>query len=275
MATGLRYPGKVVIVTGGTRGIGEAIVREFVHQGAKVVFCARESEEEQGKAIVQELEYCGSPGEAYFQICDVRCEKAIKNLVAVTIERYGCLDCLVNNVAIHPPYRTIDDCTAEDFHNLIAINVVGYFLASKYALPFIRKRKGNIINMSSIVGIFGDRKSPIFVATKGAVTAMTKALAIDESKHCVRVNSISPANIWTPMWEKLANKDPDPEAAIQKGKDFQLMGRMGTPAEIAKAALFLAADATFCTGFDLVLSGGAELGFAHKSQVTPGCGSKN
>nr|XP_060639168.1 uncharacterized protein LOC132779499 [Anolis sagrei ordinatus] len=102
MATGLRYPGKVVIVTGGTRGIGEAIVTEFVHQGAKVVFCAPECEEEQGKAIVQKLEYCGAPGEAYFQICDVRCERAIQNLVAVTIELYGCLDCLVNNVGVLP-----------------------------------------------------------------------------------------------------------------------------------------------------------------------------
>nr|XP_060636453.1 17-beta-hydroxysteroid dehydrogenase 14-like [Anolis sagrei ordinatus] len=275
MATGLQYPGKVVIVTGGTRGIGEAIVKEFVHQGAKVVFCATEREEDQGKAIVQELKHCGGPGEAYFQICDVRCERAIQNLVAVTIELYGCLDCLVNNVGVHPPYRTIDECTAEDFHNLMAINAGSYFLASKYALPFLRKTKGNIINMSSIVGNFGDRKSPIFVATKGAITAMTKALAIDESKYCVRVNSISPANVWTSMWARLANEDSDPEAAIQKGNDFQLMGRMGTPAEIAKAALFLAADATFCTGFDLVASGGAELGFAHKSQVTPGCGSKN
>ncbi|XP_067326600.1 17-beta-hydroxysteroid dehydrogenase 14-like [Anolis sagrei] len=275
MATGLRYPGKVVIVTGGTRGIGEAIVTEFVHQGAKVVFCAPECEEEQGKAIVQELEYCGAPGEAYFQICDVRCERAIQNLVAVTIELYGCLDCLVNNVGVHPPFQRIDYSTTEDFHNFMAINTVSSFLASKYALPYLRKTKGNIINMSSIVGTFGDVESVILAATKGAVTAMTKALAIDESKYCVRVNSISPSNIWTPAWPKFANEQPDPEAVIQKYKDAQLMGRMGTPVEIAKAALFLAADATFCTGFDLVTSGGAELGFAHKSQVTPGCGSKN
>nr|XP_016852194.1 PREDICTED: 17-beta-hydroxysteroid dehydrogenase 14 isoform X3 [Anolis carolinensis] len=222
-----------------TKGIGEGIVREFVHQGAKVVFCASESEE-QGKAIVQELKDCGAAGEAHFQICDVRCEQDIQNLVAVTIELYGRLDCLVNNVGIHPRNRTIDDFTAEDFRSLMDINAVSYFLASK-----------------------------------GAVTAMTKALAIDESKYCVRVNSISPSNIWTPAWEKEASETPNPEATIQKGKDFQLMGRMGTPAEIAKAALFLATDATFCTGCDLVASGGAELGFAHKSPFTPRCDSKN
>nr|XP_060639169.1 17-beta-hydroxysteroid dehydrogenase 14-like [Anolis sagrei ordinatus] len=240
MATGLRYPNKVVIVTGGTSGIGEAIVREFVHQGAKVVFCARESEEEQGKKIVQELEFCGGPGEVYFQICDVRCEKAIQNLVAGTIELYGKLDCLVNNAGIASKLKPIDNITMEEFHNVMDTNAVGSFLTSK-----------------------------------GAISAMTKALAIDESKYCVRVNSISPGIIWTPLQEGIVNQQPDPKAAIQESKDSQLLGRMGTPAEIAKAALFLAADATFCTGFDLVASGGAELGFAHKSQVTSGCGSKD
>ncbi|XP_016852195.1 17-beta-hydroxysteroid dehydrogenase 14 [Anolis carolinensis] len=275
MASGLRYPGKVVIVTGATRGIGEGIVREFVFQGAKVVFCAPECEEKQGKAIEQELHDCGAAGEAHFQICDVRCEEAIQNLVAVTIEYYGCLDCLVNNVGVHPPYKTIDDFTAQEFRDIMEINTVSYFLASKYALPYLRKTKGNIVNISSIVNIIGDKLSLTYAATKGAVTAMTKALAIDESKHCVRVNCISPANIWTPLWGRLASETPDPAATIQQGKDAQLLGRMGTPAEIAKAALYLAADATFCTGFDLVLSGGAELGYGHKSPFTSGCDSKN
>ncbi|XP_067326599.1 17-beta-hydroxysteroid dehydrogenase 14-like [Anolis sagrei] len=310
MATELRYPDKVVIVTGGTRGIGEAIVREFVHQGAKVVFCAPESEafpyfwiaalihsdhcsnccpnssrilfatvfaEEKGKVIVQELQDCDGPGEAYFQICDVRCEKAIKNLVDVTIELHGYLDCLVNNVGVYLSYKTIDDFTSEEFHEYMDINAVSYFLASKYALPYLRKTKGNIVNISSTVNIVGNKQSLPYVATKGAITAMTKALAIDESKYCVRVNCISPANVWTPLNAGLINGSPDPEKAFHEAKDAQasLMGRMGTPAEIAKAALFLAADATFCTGCDLVASGGAELGFAHKSPFTPGCDSKN
>ncbi|XP_067325993.1 17-beta-hydroxysteroid dehydrogenase 14-like [Anolis sagrei] len=145
----------------------------------------------------------------------------------------------------------------------------------QYALPYLRKTKGNIINLSSIAHIVGGGHELPYTSSKGAIRAMTKSLAIDESKYCVRVNSISPGHIWTPMQEWFRNKQPDPEAAIQESKDSQLMGRMGTPAEIAKAALFLAADATFCTGCDLVASGGAELGFGHKSQVIPRCGSKN
>nr|XP_016852193.1 PREDICTED: 17-beta-hydroxysteroid dehydrogenase 14 isoform X1 [Anolis carolinensis] len=275
MATGLRYPGKVVIVTGGTRGIGEAIVREFAHQGAKVVFCAPEREEEQGKKIVQELEFCGGPGEVYFQICDVRCEKAIQNLVAVTIELYGRLDCLVNNAGIASRSKPIDNITTEEFQNVMDTNVVGCFLASKYALPYLRKTKGNIINIASLLHITGAKHTVPYVSSKGAISAMTKSLAIDESKYCVRVNSISPGMIWTQLQEWVLNQQPDPEAAIQESKEYQLLGRMGTPAEIAKVALFLAADATFCTGLDLVASGGAELGFGRKSQVASGCGSKN
>ncbi|XP_053117791.1 17-beta-hydroxysteroid dehydrogenase 14 isoform X5 [Hemicordylus capensis] len=208
MASGLRYPGKVVIVTGGTRGIGEGIMREFVRQGAKVVFCAPESED--------------------------------------------------------PPEQQMDDVTAQEFRHLIDLNVVSCFLMAKYALPYLRKTKGNLINISSLVSIMGQKYAVPYVATKGAVSAMTKAMAVDESKHGVRVNSILPGNIWTPMWEKAASHTANPEATIQEGKNAQLLGRMGTPAECAAAALYLASDATFCTGIDLVLSGGAELGYAQK-----------
>ncbi|XP_015263381.1 PREDICTED: 17-beta-hydroxysteroid dehydrogenase 14-like [Gekko japonicus] len=98
---------------------------------------------------------------------------------------------------------------------------------------------------------------------------MTKALAIDESKYGVRVNSISPSHIWTPLWEREANRFKNPEAIVQEGESYQLMGRFGTPEEVALGVLFLAADGTFCTGLNLLLTGGAEVGFGRKSQMGP------
>uniref|UniRef100_A0ACB8EVW8 Uncharacterized protein n=2 Tax=Sphaerodactylus townsendi TaxID=933632 RepID=A0ACB8EVW8_9SAUR len=266
MDAGLRYPGKVVVVTGGTSGIGLAIVEEFVRQGASVVFCAPGSEEERGRAIEEDLKNSGSPGKSCFQVCDVRSETDIKALISVTIERYGNLDCLVNNAGGHPPDQTIDEVSAQEFRGLMDLNVVSCFLASKFALPYLRKSRGNIINIASLVGSIGQKCAVPYVTTKGALLAMTKAMAIDESKYGVRVNSISPGNIWTPMWKNLASQVANEEAAIQEGSDAQLLGRFGTPAEVAAATLYLAADGKFCTGIDLVLSGGAELGYAKKNQ---------
>ncbi|XP_006015000.1 17-beta-hydroxysteroid dehydrogenase 14 isoform X1 [Alligator sinensis] len=266
MASGLRYPGKVALVTGGTRGIGEAIVREFVHQGAHVVFCAPKAEEEVGEALEQALKESGGPGKPFFWPCDVTSEQDIQALVSTTLQHFGHLDCLVNNAGQHPPEQEIDDISPQKFRELLEINLIGYFLMAKFALPHLRKTQGNIINISSLVGVFGQRQAVPYVATKGAVTAMTKAMAIDESRYGVRVNSISPGNIWTPMWAELARQTANPKAVIQAGKEAQLLARMGTPKECARAVLYLAADATFCTGIDLLLSGGAELGYAPKSQ---------
>ncbi|XP_026567601.1 17-beta-hydroxysteroid dehydrogenase 14 isoform X2 [Pseudonaja textilis] len=272
MASGQRYPGKVVIVTGGTSGIGEGIVREFVYHGAKVVFCAPASEEEKGKCLERKLAEGGGSGEGCFVVCDVLCEADMKRLVSMTIEQHGQLDCLVNNAGGHPPDQRIDDVSAQEFRNLMDLNIVSCFLMAKFALPYLRKTKGNIINVASIVAHFGQKLAVPYVATKGAVVAMTKAMAIDESQYGVRVNSISPSNIWTSGWEKLASQAASEEAMIKEGKDAQLMGRMGTPAECAKAALYLASDATFCTGTNLFLSGGAELGYGRKSHQDPNSG---
>ncbi|XP_054850064.1 uncharacterized short-chain type dehydrogenase/reductase y4vI-like [Eublepharis macularius] len=270
MATYLRYPGKVVIVTGGTKGIGLAIVKEFVRQGAKVVFCSRASGEERGQTIQRELQDSGSPGDAYFQVCDVRNETDIKRLILVTIERYGCLDCLVNNAGVGYFEKT-EDVSAQDFLNIMQINVVSCLLASKYALPYLRETRGNIVNIASIVGILGVKNGVSYAASKGAVIAMTKSMAIDESKYGVRVNSISPNVIRTPLWKKVSDQSPNPEALNRKARDQQLMGRLGSPEEVALGVLYLAADGTFCTGFNLVLSGGADIGFGKKSEVDPQC----
>ncbi|XP_015274014.1 PREDICTED: uncharacterized protein LOC107116590 [Gekko japonicus] len=264
----LRYPGKVVIVTGGTSGIGLATVREFVRQGAKVVFCSKAPEAEKGRAIQRDLQAPGCPGDAYFQVCDVRSESDIKRLIQVTLERYGCLDCLVNNAGTIY-LESSDDVTAHDFENLMQLNAVSCLLLSKYALPYLRQTKGNIVNVGSIEGTIGMKYAVSAVASKGAVIAMTKALAIDESKYGVRVNSISPSNIWTPLWESEANRFKNLEAVLQEGESYQLLGRFGTPEEVALGILFLAADGTFCTGLDLLLTGGAEVGFGRKSPMGP------
>uniref|UniRef100_A0A8C7XYU9 Hydroxysteroid (17-beta) dehydrogenase 14 n=1 Tax=Oryzias sinensis TaxID=183150 RepID=A0A8C7XYU9_9TELE len=137
----------------------------------------------------------------------------------------------------------------------------------QFALPYLRQRQGNIINISSLVGSIGQKDAVPYVATKGAIISMTKAMAVDESKYHVRVNCISPGNVMTPLWEELAAQTADAAAAVKMGENAQLMGRMGTEAECGLAAMYLAADATYCTGMDLVLSGGAELNYGFKSQI--------
>lgn len=259
----LRYKDKVAVVTGGTKGIGAAIARLFVRHGAQVVFCAKE---EAAKELEAELMTLGQ-GNVLYVRCDVTREEDIKRLIEVTVERYGKIDCLINNAGWHPPEQTIDDTSAEDFRSLLNLNLIGYFLTAKYALPHLRKTKGNIINLSSLVGLIGQSSAIPYVATKGAITAMTKAMAVDESRHGVRVNGISPGNIWTPLWEELSSASSNPEAMIQGGRDAQLLGRMGTAEECAQAALYLASEGTFCTGVDLLLTGGAELNYACKNQT--------
>ena len=135
------------------------------------------------------------------------------------------------------------------------------FVACKRALPHLRKVRGNVVNMSSLVAFMGQSRSSTYVATKGALTALTKALAIDEAAHGVRVNSVSPGNIYTPLWQEAIDAAPDPDKCRADGDSAQLLGRMGTIEETGRLCLFLAADATFTTGVDHLLSGGAELGY--------------
>lgn len=266
MACAPRYQNKVVIVSGGTRGIGRGIVKTFVQNGSKVVFCAPQTELSAGQSLESVLNKEG-PGSCKFVSCDMREEENIKQLINVTVESFGQIDCLVNNVGWHPPHKTTDETSGEEFKDLLNLNLISFFLASKYALPYLRKTQGNIINLSSLVASIGQKDAAPYVATKGAITAMTKAMAVDESRYQVRVNCISPSNIMTPLWEELAANTEDTAATIKGGEDAQLIGRMGTEAESGLAALFLAADATFCTGIDLFLSGGAELNYGFKSQI--------
>jgi NAD(P)-dependent dehydrogenase (short-subunit alcohol dehydrogenase family) len=260
----VRYQGKVVVVTGGSKGIGLGCVRAFVEQGgSEVVFCARNVAE--GEAVAAEITARG-PGRAHFVRCDVGQIDDLRALIAQTAQKHGRLDCLVNNAGWHPPARPIDDFSVQDFRDLLELNLVSLFAACKFALPHLRQVQGNIINLSSLVGAIGQLQATTYVATKGGITAFSKALAVDEAAHGVRVNSVSPGNIYTPLWQEAIDAAPDPAAARAAGDAAQLLGRMGTIEEAGRLCLYLAAEATFTTGVDHILSGGAELGYGRKTR---------
>jgi NAD(P)-dependent dehydrogenase (short-subunit alcohol dehydrogenase family) len=263
---GSRYADKVVIVTGGSSGIGRGCAYGFVRAGARVVVC---SNDEGGGAAVardlQDLARAEGAGEAHFVYCDVTEEDDVRRLIETTVERFDRLDCLVNNAGWHPPHRPIEGFSVGEFRSLLELNLVSVFTACKLALPHLRRTRGNIINMSSLVAQVGQHYATTYVATKGAVTAFTKALALDEAAHGVRVNSISPGNIFTPLWQEAADATPDPERALAEGRAAQPVGRMGTAEEVGRLCVFIAAEATFTTGVDHIISGGAELGYANKS----------
>nr|XP_044990262.1 17-beta-hydroxysteroid dehydrogenase 14 isoform X1 [Jaculus jaculus]XP_044990263.1 17-beta-hydroxysteroid dehydrogenase 14 isoform X1 [Jaculus jaculus] len=257
MAAGARYAGKVVVVTGGARGIGAGIVKAFVDSGAQVVFC--DKDELGGRALEKDI-----PGSVFIP-CDVTQEGDLQTLVSETIFRFGHLDCVVNNAGSHPPAQWPEETSIHGFRQLLELNLLAIYTLTKLTLPHLRKSRGNIINISSLVGTIGQSQAVSYVATKGAVTAMTKAFALDESQYGVRINCISPGNIWTPLWEELAASTPDPSATIQEGTLAQPLGRMGQPDEVGAAAVFLASEATFCTGLELLVTGGAELGYGRKA----------
>jgi NAD(P)-dependent dehydrogenase (short-subunit alcohol dehydrogenase family) len=253
---------KVTIITGGSQGIGEGCARVFVNAGAPTVICARNWQV--GESLAAELTAKG-PGTCHFEQCDVTKPEDIKRLIERAIELHGQLDCLINNAGWHPDKRSIDDFSIEEFEHLLKLNLVSYFTACKYALPHLRKTRGAIINMSSLVGEIGQEWSSTYVATKGGIIAFSKALAVDEARNGVRVNAVLPGVVYTPSTEWFINNKEDPKAYKEYLSSWQWMNRLGKVEEIGRACLFLASEeAGFITGIELNISGGAELAYGIK-----------
>jgi NAD(P)-dependent dehydrogenase (short-subunit alcohol dehydrogenase family) len=252
----------VVVVTGGSRGIGEGVVRAFVREGATVV--AVSNDQDGGEALAAGLgPLCTH---AY---TDVRREEELAATIATVVERHGRLDCLVNNAGTHFAHRPIDAITVSEFRELLDLNLVSQFTACRLALPHLRRWRGNIINMASLVATIGQARAVDYVASKGAIVAFTKALAIDEARHGVRVNCVSPGNIDTPLWQSFADASGDPDAIREEGAAVQWLPRLGTADEVGRLCVYLAAEATYTTGVDHVISGGAELGYGNKRLPQP------
>lgn len=257
-ATG-RFSERVVIVTGGSKGIGAGCARVFCAEGGHVVICARG--EEEGRRLADELTLRG-PGTCDFERVDVRQPDELRAVIERTVERYGRLDCLINNAGWHPAAMDIADTSIADFEDLIRLNLTSTFAGCKYALPYLQQTHGTIVNMSSMVGVLGQAMAPAYCATKAGQIGLTKALAVDYAPRGVRINAVCPAGVDTPLMREWAATLPDPEAGLRQMDQMHRLGRMAMPEEIGRVCLFLATeDSSFVTGQAIPVEGGATLDY--------------
>jgi NAD(P)-dependent dehydrogenase (short-subunit alcohol dehydrogenase family) len=255
----VRLANKVAIVTGGAKGIGRGVATVFAEEGCHVVIAdVDEVSSEQTAADIQD-----AGGSAEVLQTDVRIPTDIERTIERTVSARGHLDVMVNNAGWHPPVTSIDETSLQLFESQLALNLTSTFLGSKYAVPHLRTTEGNIVTMASLVGIVGQDMAAAYAASKGGQVGLTKALAVELAPQRVRVNCICPAGVDTPLMWEWANTLPDPKAAARHADAIHPIGRMATPKEIGRAALFLASDdAAFVTGHALVVDGGATLDYS-------------
>lgn len=250
---------KTVIVTGGASGIGEAAARTFAAAGAQVAIL--DLNEQEGNRVVQQLCDTYGPQAAIFAKADVSSEDEVASFVAFVVTKYGRIDVVVNNAATILP-KAIEEVAEHEWDRLVAVNLKSVYLMTKHTIVELRKNRGCIVNMASLNGMIGQRQNAAYAATKGAIIAMTKALALDYAADGVRVNCICPAGVITPLLEKWMLQQDDPLAARKSLNDMHALGRPASSREIADAALFLASEhASFITGVALPVEGGAMLGY--------------
>jgi NAD(P)-dependent dehydrogenase (short-subunit alcohol dehydrogenase family) len=249
-----RVKGKVAVVTGGAMGIGEATAGLLAAEGASVAIL--DIKDAEGKAVAKDIVARG--GKAGYWHADVSKEAEVKAAMAGVFEKYGRLDILVNNAGIPGGRVPAFDLPTEEWERVINTNLKGAFLCIKYASPFMKKSGGgSIVNVASCYGIIGC-DTPVYDTSKGGLRAMSKSEAIQLARFGIRVNSVHPGNIETPLFRKLTAK-------IGGGLKFtrEILGnmcpldRMGKPEEVANGILFLASDeASFITATELLIDGG-------------------
>jgi len=248
----MRLGGKVALITGGSEGMGYATAELFLREGAKVVITGR-SKEKGRKALARLKAY----GKAEFVQGNVSRPRDAKRMVDETVRKFGRIDILFNNAGVYIE-KFAEDTTEEDWDKILDINLKGTFLVSKYAIPIMKRQGGGVIvNNSSDAGLIGNRKCPAYCASKGGVTVMTKAMALDYARHNIRVNCVNPAIIDTPMLAYEVKAASNPKEYLRTCDEVQPIGRVGRPEEVANAVLFLASDqASFVTGAALSVDGG-------------------
>ena len=242
---------KVVLITGGSRGIGKAIAELFMKEGAQVVITSKNQKQLQRTA--KEM------GNSFFVVGDVRNENDVKNVITKTIKKFGRIDILVNNVGVLPKMKPLDKITEKEWNEIIDVNLNGHFRFTKYVIPYMKKNGGSIINISSDAGLkaFENFYADAYVAAKAAIILLTKSWALEYAKNNIRVNCVCAAVVDTDMTRNLwlNTKEKRKITAAEHP-----LGRIGTGEDVAKAVLYFASDdSSWTTGAILPVDGGVSI----------------
>ena len=249
-----RLSGKIAAVTGGASGIGEATVRRFVAEGAKVAFADRDAD--RGKRVMAEIEDTG--GQALFVEAQLGREADAAAFVKQAADRFGRLDILVNNAGIRL-YHTVVEASAESWDEILGVNLKGYAFCAKAAIPIMREAGGgSVVNVASVRSVTSVGKTTQYDTTKAAVAGLTRGMAADHASDGVRVNAVCPGPIYTPFHERrIRELGRTLEQYQEDAARGTMLRRPGTPEEVAACILFLASDdASYVTGTLLFVDGG-------------------
>lgn len=249
-----RLAGKVAVVTGAAVGLGRAAAIRMAEEGASVAIL--DVKDAEAEALAAELAERGLAAAAWR--CDVSREAEVQRVLQEVVDRFGRLDVLVNNAGVAGVSKPTHEVTEAEWDWVQAINVKGVFFCTKHAVPHLRRAGGgSIINLSSIYGLVGAPDVPPYHASKGAVRLMSKTDALLYAPDRIRVNSIHPGFIWTPMVEGHLSGQGDLEAGRKAVDALHPLGHIGAPDDIAWGVVYLASDeARFVTGAELVIDGG-------------------
>jgi len=249
-----RLKDRVAIVTGASLGIGAATAELLAREGATVALC--DIKDREGQALTEKIRAAGS--RARYWHLEVSAEQEVERTFREVLEAFGKIDVLVNNAGISGASKPTHEITEEEWDRVQAVNVKGVFFCTKHVVPAMRVAGGgSIVNLSSIYGLVGAPDAPPYHASKGAVTLMTKTDALLYARDGIRVNSIHPGFIWTPMVEDFLASQGNVEQGKRALESLHPIGRLGKPEDIALAILFVASDeSSFMTGSEIVVDGG-------------------